>query len=157
MGAIDPWQTSGITAVEAVELCSRPLSFRWSCCVQFLVASGGNGCPGLLKCHLRYVKLSRHDLNLFEPFSGLSQNFSTTSPTAPHHLNANTLAQNRTKHRITGQDGSYLAQFLLEKDYQVHGIKRRASSKGFRPASQTTPAGSRSFIRTLTRANNSSC
>jgi len=29
---------------------------------------------------------------------------------------------------ITGQDGAYLAEFLLEKDYQVHGIKRRASS-----------------------------
>jgi GDPmannose 4,6-dehydratase len=29
---------------------------------------------------------------------------------------------------ITGQDGSYLAEFLLEKDYIVHGIKRRASS-----------------------------
>jgi GDPmannose 4,6-dehydratase len=29
---------------------------------------------------------------------------------------------------ITGQDGSYLAEFLLEKSYIVHGIKRRASS-----------------------------
>ena len=29
---------------------------------------------------------------------------------------------------ITGQDGSYLAEFLLAKDYLVHGIKRRASS-----------------------------
>ena len=29
---------------------------------------------------------------------------------------------------ITGQDGSYLAEFLLKKGYQVHGIKRRASS-----------------------------
>jgi GDPmannose 4,6-dehydratase len=29
---------------------------------------------------------------------------------------------------ITGQDGSYLAEFLLEKGYIVHGIKRRASS-----------------------------
>ena len=28
---------------------------------------------------------------------------------------------------ITGQDGSYLAEFLLEKDYEVHGIVRRAS------------------------------
>jgi len=28
---------------------------------------------------------------------------------------------------VTGQDGSYLAEFLLEKDYIVHGIKRRAS------------------------------
>jgi GDPmannose 4,6-dehydratase len=29
---------------------------------------------------------------------------------------------------ITGQDGSDLAEFLLEKGYEVHGIKRRASS-----------------------------
>ena len=29
---------------------------------------------------------------------------------------------------ITGQDGSYLAEFLLEKGYEVHGIKRRAST-----------------------------
>lgn len=28
---------------------------------------------------------------------------------------------------ITGQDGAYLAEFLLEKDYEVHGIKRRTS------------------------------
>ena len=29
---------------------------------------------------------------------------------------------------ITGQDGAYLAEFLLQKGYQVHGIKRRSSS-----------------------------
>lgn len=29
---------------------------------------------------------------------------------------------------VTGQDGSYLAEFLLEKGYVVHGVKRRASS-----------------------------
>jgi GDPmannose 4,6-dehydratase len=29
---------------------------------------------------------------------------------------------------ITGQDGSYLAEFLLQKGYEVHGIKRRSSS-----------------------------
>jgi GDPmannose 4,6-dehydratase len=28
---------------------------------------------------------------------------------------------------VTGQDGSYLAEFLLDKDYSVHGIKRRTS------------------------------
>lgn len=28
---------------------------------------------------------------------------------------------------ITGQDGAYLSEFLLKKDYEVHGIKRRAS------------------------------
>ena len=29
---------------------------------------------------------------------------------------------------VTGQDGSYLARFLLKKNYMVHGIKRRSSS-----------------------------
>ena len=29
---------------------------------------------------------------------------------------------------VTGQDGSYLAEFLLSKGYEVHGIKRRSSS-----------------------------
>jgi GDPmannose 4,6-dehydratase len=29
---------------------------------------------------------------------------------------------------VTGQDGAYLAKFLLKKNYIVHGIKRRASS-----------------------------
>ena len=29
---------------------------------------------------------------------------------------------------VTGQDGAYLAAFLLEKGYEVHGIKRRSSS-----------------------------
>jgi GDPmannose 4,6-dehydratase len=29
---------------------------------------------------------------------------------------------------VTGQDGSYLAEFLINKGYEVHGIKRRASS-----------------------------
>ena len=29
---------------------------------------------------------------------------------------------------ITGQDGAYLAEFLLTRGYEVHGIKRRASS-----------------------------
>ena len=29
---------------------------------------------------------------------------------------------------ITGQDGSYLAEFLIKKKYQVHGIKRRSST-----------------------------
>ena len=29
---------------------------------------------------------------------------------------------------VTGQDGSYLAEFLIEKGYEVHGIQRRSSS-----------------------------
>jgi len=28
---------------------------------------------------------------------------------------------------VTGQDGAYLAELLLDKGYQVHGIKRRSS------------------------------
>ena len=30
---------------------------------------------------------------------------------------------------VTGQDGSYLAELLLEKEYEVHGIVRRASTE----------------------------
>ena len=29
---------------------------------------------------------------------------------------------------VTGQDGSYLSEFLIHKGYEVHGIKRRAST-----------------------------
>ena len=29
---------------------------------------------------------------------------------------------------ITGQDGSYLAEFLINKNYIIHGVKRRSSS-----------------------------
>ena len=29
---------------------------------------------------------------------------------------------------VTGQDGSYLAEFLLKKNYIIHGVKRRSSS-----------------------------
>ena len=32
---------------------------------------------------------------------------------------------------ITGQDGSYLAELLLEKGYEVHGIVRRSSTETF--------------------------
>ena len=34
---------------------------------------------------------------------------------------------------ITGQDGAYLAEFLLDKGYEVHDIKRRSSSLNYIP------------------------
>ncbi len=46
---------------------------------------------------------------------------------------------------ITGQDGSYLAELLLEKGYEVHGLIRRASTFNTAPdrpplpATRTTP------------------
>jgi len=40
----------------------------------------------------------------------------------------NTMTQRALITGITGQDGAYLAEFLLNKGYEVHGIKRRASS-----------------------------
>ena len=45
---------------------------------------------------------------------------------------------------VTGQDGSYLAEFLLEKGYKVIGVKRRTSTistsrKGRRANSLTKP------------------
>lgn len=43
-------------------------------------------------------------------------------------LSANTTMKKALISGITGQDGSYLAEYLLEKGYEVHGIKRRSSS-----------------------------
>ncbi|MGJ0511846.1 GDP-mannose 4,6-dehydratase, partial [Methylocystis sp.] len=31
---------------------------------------------------------------------------------------------------VTGQDGAYLSQFLLDKGYEVHGVVRRSSHRG---------------------------
>jgi GDPmannose 4,6-dehydratase len=45
----------------------------------------------------------------------------------PAHFEEKRLMKRALITGITGQDGSYLAEFLLEKGYQVHGIKRRAS------------------------------
>ena len=50
---------------------------------------------------------------------------------------------------ITGQDGSYLAELLLQKGYQVHGIKRRSSSLNTQRIDhlyQEPFAGERNFI-----------
>jgi GDPmannose 4,6-dehydratase len=41
---------------------------------------------------------------------------------------------------ITGQDGAYLAEFLLNKGYIVHGIKRRSSSFNTERISSCTTA-----------------
>ena len=46
----------------------------------------------------------------------------------PDNHNKESLTPIMKKALITGQDGAYLAEFLLEKGYEVHGIKRRASS-----------------------------
>ncbi|MBQ8247864.1 MAG: GDP-mannose 4,6-dehydratase [Lachnospiraceae bacterium] len=43
---------------------------------------------------------------------------------------------------ITGQDGSYLAEFLLEKGYEVHGITRRSSASNTGRISHLISAGS---------------
>jgi GDPmannose 4,6-dehydratase len=47
--------------------------------------------------------------------------------------------QDRLITGITGQDGSYLAEFLLGKGYDVHGLMRRSSS--FTTAGSTTLPG----------------
>jgi len=41
----------------------------------------------------------------------------------------------------TGQDGSYLSEFLLDKGYEVHGLKRRASSLNTDRPFPPTPEG----------------
>src|SRR6202047_4360332 len=44
------------------------------------------------------------------------------------HFRSDDLAKTALITGITGQDGAYLAEFLLAKGYNVHGVKRRASS-----------------------------
>jgi GDPmannose 4,6-dehydratase len=62
--------------------------------------------------------------DLFQPLPNSAEK------SQPDTLNINTtMIQRKTAliTGITGQDGSYLAELLLEKGYEVHGIKRRAS------------------------------
>ena len=53
---------------------------------------------------------------------------------------------------ITGQDGSYLAEFLLEKGYVVHGIKRRAPSFIFKTISVCSLDGKENMIGILAKS-----
>src|SRR3954465_2136258 len=55
-----------------------------------------------------------------------SRHNSTTSDT--HHNLWSSLVKKALISGITGQDGSYLAEFLLGKGYEVYGIIRRSSS-----------------------------
>ncbi len=59
-----------------------------------------------------------------------TNNICNTSSRNATHITHSTLKQQKIAliTGITGQDGSYLAEFLLKKGYEVHGIKRRASS-----------------------------
>ena len=50
---------------------------------------------------------------------------------------------------ITGQDGSFLAEFLIEKGYEVHGILRRSSS--FNTGSHRRKSGCRVAVRRVFR------
>jgi GDPmannose 4,6-dehydratase len=53
----------------------------------------------------------------------------TPCPKTPNHKTTKVLKRRRALITgVTGQDGAYLAELLLEKGYEVHGIKRRASS-----------------------------
>jgi len=56
---------------------------------------------------------------------------------------------------VTGQDGSYLAEFLLSKKYEVHGMVRR-SSTGTSSASATSARKSPSTRRTSSTSSPSS-
>src|SRR3982750_1818453 len=50
---------------------------------------------------------------------------------------------------ISGQDGSYLAELLLEKDYEVHGIVRRSSSFNTDPIEHLYQGPHESGVRLL--------
>jgi GDP-D-mannose dehydratase len=56
---------------------------------------------------------------------------------------------------ITGQDGSYLAELLLEKGYEVHGLIRRAST--FNTHGSTTSTGTRTTRRRACSSTTATC
>jgi GDPmannose 4,6-dehydratase len=57
-----------------------------------------------------------------------SQHSPESNPQGDRERSASTATKTALITGITGQDGAYLAEFLLAKGYEVHGIKRRASS-----------------------------
>ena len=55
---------------------------------------------------------------------------------------------------ITGQDGSYLAEFLLDKGYVVHGVTRRSSTFNGILFNHESPRRGETFVtRKITRAH----
>ena len=54
---------------------------------------------------------------------------------------------------ITGQDGSYLAEFLLKKNYKVHGVKRKSSSLNTDRVDHIYENNDKFFFFTLWRSN----
>jgi GDPmannose 4,6-dehydratase len=58
----------------------------------------------------------------------LGRMYASAHPVSGVNESENSLTRTALITGITGQDGAYLAEFLLEKGYTVHGIKRRASS-----------------------------
>jgi len=78
------------------------------------------------------IRLARIDRSVATPRGG-DQNgherhdSQTAADTAPHHTNGDR-GRRALITGITGQDGSYLAELLLAKGYEVHGLVRRSSS-----------------------------
>ena len=57
---------------------------------------------------------------------------------------------------ITGQDGSYLAELLLDKGYEVHGMVRRSQHARTSSGSSTSATGSRCTQATCSTSSRSS-
>ena len=75
---------------------------------------------------VRHIQNQGH--GLLALFGLMSLSGPRSHPFSPSPLMPTPAAKTALITGITGQDGSYLAELLLEKGYQVHGIKRRASS-----------------------------
>ena len=64
------------------------------------------------------------------PMAATNTDFVPATPGADNAMQTTTATQGRVAFvtGVTGQDGSYLVELLLSMGYEVHGIKRRASS-----------------------------
>ena len=87
-----------------------------------LAAPAGGGGPGEKHKIAHHAAKKDPDRMVTSPLQMyLPRNHSKASHTSPRRKVALVTG-------ITGQDGSYLAELLLERGYEVHGIRRRASS-----------------------------
>lgn len=91
-----------------------------------MMSNGSTALPVLKKALLMRPVFPKSTIRLFFIAALLFARFVFSEQ--PEHGAQNESSKTALIFGITGQDGAYLTEFLLEKNYTVHGIKRRSSS-----------------------------
>ena len=110
---------------EAFDKCGKAMGFDYPA-GPIIDKYSKNGNPKKFKFPIPNVK----DLDFsFSGFKTSVLNFINKNISLDHNfIKNNAMNKKALITGVTGQDGSYLVEFLLNKNYEVHGIKRRSSS-----------------------------